>query len=173
MKKLLILTSIVLASCGSGGPANNVSDHKIYTGVYNGVPACRSTDLENNIKNIYSPVSDYMDAVINESELYAADMLTNLKLHAHSLDFQYYENGNIVGYARLDSSRLDVYSDALIEDTSYWAIYKNDFSKSKFSLARMSVSLAALQSELRLFEQDYRALCSSIGFKVSVVPIDG
>ena len=171
MKKLIFLASIVLASCGSGGPANNVSDHKIYTGVYNGVPACRGSDIGTNLAKVSSPLSEW---VFDNKGFTDASKLTDIKLGMHGLDFQYYENGNVVGYSRLDNSRLDAYVDALIEDISYWTIYQNDFSgKRNYSLAQLNVSYQALSSQIKMFEQDYRSLCSSIGFKVSVVPIDG
>jgi hypothetical protein len=92
----------------------------------------------------------------------------------HSLDFQYYENGDVIGYARLDNHRLDMYVDALMEDVSYWTIYRNDFSgKRTYSLAQLAVSGNAMFSQIKLFTQDYRSLCSTVGFDTSLIPVDG
>jgi hypothetical protein len=171
MKKLLILTSIVLASCGSGSSADTSSADHVYLAVGNGVPACRISDIETNIADVRSSLSEWLSGISVDN--FNVEKLSDIKLSMHSLDFQYYENGNVIGYARLDNSRLDMYVDALMEDVSYWSIYKNDFSKSQFSLAQMTVSANALISQVELFDQDYRSLCSTVGFDTELVPIDG
>ena len=171
MKKLLILTSIILASCGSGGSADTGSENQVYLAVGNGIPACRSSDIEANLAKVSSPLSEW---IYDNKGFTDASKLTDIKLGMHGLDFQHYENGNVAGYSRLDNSRLDAYVDALIEDISYWTIYQNDFSgKRDYSLAQLNVSFQALYSQIKMFEQDYRSLCSTVGFSTELVPIDG
>jgi hypothetical protein len=171
MKKLLILTSIILASCGSGGSADTGSENQVYLAVGNGIPACRSSDIEANLAKVSSPLSEW---IYDNKGFTDASKLTDIKLGMHGLDFQHYENGNVAGYSRLDNSRLDAYVDALIEDISYWTIYQNDFSgKRDYSLAQLNVSFQALYSQIKMFEQDYRSLCSTVGFNAELVPIDG
>ena len=171
MKKLLLLTSIALASCGSGGTVDTSSINQVYLAVGNGVPACRSSDIVMNIADVRSSLSEWVSGIAVDN--FSTTKLTDIKLSMHSLDFRYYENGNVIGYARLDNSRLDMYVDALMEDVSYWSIYKNDFSKSQFSLAQMTISVNAIFSQVELFDQDYRSLCSTISFDTELVPIDG
>ena len=174
MKKLLLLASIVLASCGSGSSADTSSANQRYLAVGNGVPACRSSDIGINIAKIDTSFKKFVAAFVADNFSIASTNLTDIKLTMHSLDFQYYENSNVVEYARLDNSRLDAYVDALTEDVSYWTIYQNDFSgKFNYSLAQLNVSYQALSSQIKMFEQDYRSLCSTVGFDTELVPIDG
>jgi hypothetical protein len=174
MKKLLILTSIILASCGSGSSADTSSADQVYLAVGNGVPACRSSDIDINIAKINSSFKKFVSEFVADNFSIASKNLTDIKLTMHSLDFQYYENSNVVGYARLDNSRLDAHVDALIEDVSYWTIYRNDFSgQFTYSLAQLNVSYQALSSQIKLFTQGYYSLCSTVGFNTELVPIDG
>ena len=153
MKKIIILMSIVLSSCGIPG---GESQQK-YSAGWDGIPACAVGVMEQHLGSMGRLFSKSHESI---------DNLTQMKLLMHGLDFYLYEaNGQTSMSGYIDNSILDAHIDALAEDLIYWENYKYDFANRHYSLTQLQISLSALDSQFRLFEMDYRSLCSTVGFR--------